>query len=69
MKGKIYMNRKIAKSPQFDCEACKNNRRLLEPGSDKQGKCLPLEERLCLLESPLERLKAPQLSDYTELIW
>jgi len=64
------MNKKFAlKSPQFDCEACQETRRLLEPGFDNQGKCLPLEGRQCFLEAPFERVKVPQLSDYTELIW
>jgi hypothetical protein len=63
------MNGKVSKSPPFNCEGCENIRRLLEPGSDNQEKCLPLEGQQSFLESPLERLKVPQLSDYTELIW
>jgi len=64
------MNNTVAlKNPQFDCEACQNNRRLLEPCCDNQKKCLPLGGRQCFLESPLERSKMPQLIDYTELIW
>jgi len=63
------MKKKVAKGPQFDCEAFENNRRLLDPGYDNQGKCLPLEGRQCFLESPLEKSKVPQLIDYIEWIW
>jgi hypothetical protein len=63
------MHKKTAESPHADCAACKNNRSVSEPGPDNRGKCRALEERLCILETPLEIVKAPQLSDYTELIW
>lgn len=63
------MNKKTAQSPRCDCEACKNNRRVLEPGCEHQDQCMPLKDRLCILETPLEIVKEPQLRDYTELIW
>lgn len=63
------MKKKVAKGPHFDCEAFENNRRLLDPGYDNQGKCAPLEGRQSFFETPLEKSKVPQLSDYIEWIW
>jgi hypothetical protein len=63
------MHKKTAESTHADCAACKNNRSVSETGSDNRGTCRALEEGRCILETPLEIVQAPQLSDYTELIW